>query len=256
MRVSHTYLGVTGPLAIAHRGGAATGDNVGIENTMTAFADAVARGYRYLETDVRCSADGTVHVVHDETLQRVAGDPRRIAELSDADLSGVRIGGREPIPLLTELYETFPDARLNIDVKSWDAIEPTCALVEAMGAVDRTCLASFEHRTLAAIRRRLPRISTGASRREVTRAKLRTPSRGPRTSCLQVPVRHSGVTVVTPGFVRRAHTLGIPVHVWTIDDATEMHRLLDLGVDGIMTDRTDVLADVFAERGLSLEGTS
>jgi len=249
--VTHAYLGATGPLAIAHRGGAATGDNLGIENTMAAFTDAVERGYRYLETDVRCSADGTVHVVHDETLQRVAADPRRVADLTDAELAEVRIGGREPIPLLAELYETFPDARLNIDIKCDDAVDPTCALIERLGAVDRTCLASFDHRTLTAIRRRLPHISTGASRREVAQARLPAPrlSREFRPSCLQVPARYSAVTVVTPGFVARAHRLGLPVHVWTIDDAAEMHRLLDLGVDGIMTDRTDILREVMVARG-------
>jgi len=249
--VTHAYLGATGPLAIAHRGGAATGDNRGIENTMAAFADAVGRGYRYLETDVRCSADGTVHVVHDETLQRVAADPRRVADLTDSELAEVRVGGREPVPLLQELYETFPDVRLNIDVKADDAVEPTCALIERLGVVDRTCLASFDHRTLTAIRRRLPQISTGASRREVARTRLAAPGLSRRfgPSCLQVPVRHSGVTVVTPGFIARAHRLGVPVHVWTSDDADEMHRLLDLGVDGIMTDRTDILREVMTARG-------
>jgi glycerophosphoryl diester phosphodiesterase len=135
-------------------------------------------------------------------------------------------------------------------VKSDDAVEATCALVRAYDAVDRTCLSSFSHSRLTRIRRMLPEVATSASRREVALVKL-LPRRliRPKAVCLQVPAVFRGLRVVTPRFVRRAHALGLQVHVWTIDDADQMHELLDLGVDGIITDRTDVLKDVLTARG-------
>jgi len=242
------------PLAFAHRGGSKTADNVGIENSRAAFADAYARGYRYLETDVRCSADGVVYVFHDETLARMTGNPKSIATLDSADLDAERLDGREEIPSLESLYQAFPDARLNIDVKSDDAVEATCALIERVNAVDRTCLASFSHSRLRRIRSRLPRVATSASRREVALVKL-VPAillrlvRVPKAECLQVPESQGRLRVVTRRFVRRAHALGLQVHVWTVNDADAINRLLDLGVDGIITDRTDVLKDVLVSRG-------
>lgn len=242
------------PLAFAHRGGAKTAGNVGIENSLAAFTHAYELGYRYLETDVRAAADGTVYAIHDERLDRLTGQGDSVRALSAESLDLQRLDQREPFARLDALYETFPDARLNIDVKSDDAVEPTCAVVRAHGAADRTCLTSFSHARLRRIRSLLPEVTTSASAREVATTRLlplpllRLGAR-PRGTCLQVPARHGPVEVVTPRFVRRAHALGQQVHVWTIDDADEMHRLLDLGVDGIITDRTDVLKDVLVARG-------
>lgn len=242
------------PLAFAHRGGAGTGDNVGIENSMAAFRDAYERGFRHLETDVRCSSDGVVYAVHDETLKRLTGNPRAVAEMSSAELDAELLDGREPIPRLAELYEAFPGARLNIDVKSDDALEPTCAVIEEREAVDRTCLASFSQARLDHIRRRLPGTATSASAREAALVKLLPAPllrrfSPPVARCLQVPVHRFGIRVVTRRFIARAHVLGLQVHVWTVDDAETMNELLNLGVDGIITDRTDVLKDVLIARG-------
>ncbi len=245
---------VAPPLAFAHRGGAKTAGNVGIENSLVAFQHAYDLGYRYLETDVRCSADGVVFAVHDEALDRLTGSTTLIHEMTAAQLEGELLDAREPIVRLDALYEHFPEARLNIDVKADDAVGPTCAVVKAHDAVGRTCLTAFSHERLTHIRRLLPGVATSASTREVvlTRflpaALLRGPAR-PHGSCLQVPARRGRITVVTPGLVRRAHRLGMQVHVWTVDDASEITRLLDLGVDGIITDRTDVLKDVLVARG-------
>jgi glycerophosphoryl diester phosphodiesterase len=244
------------PLAFAHRGGSGTAGNVGIENSLAAFAHAYALGYRYLETDVRMSSDGVVYAIHDEVLDRLTGSPDPVAALSAESLDLQRLDQREPFARLDALYEAFPDARLNIDVKSDDAVEATCAIVTSHDAVDRTCLSSFSHARLARIRQILPEVATSASRLEVARAKLLpTFLVRPKAVCLQVPVSFRGIPLVTPRFVRRAHALGLQVHVWTIDDADEMHRLLDLGVDGIITDRTDVLKDVLVSRGTWKEPT-
>lgn len=253
------YLDGPTPLAFAHRGGAGTGSNIGIENTMAAFGDAIDRGFRYLETDVRCSADGTVFTLHDETLERVTGNPAAVASLTDRQLAGERLDGREPPAKLEDVYRAFPDAHLNIDIKEPQAIDATCGLLERLDVVDRTCLASFSQSTLAAIRRRLPSVTTSASSREVAHIKttplaaLRQLRRGPRNRyahCLQVPAQHGRIRVVTSRFIAKAHALGLQVHVWTVDDAAEVYRLLDLGVDGIITDRTDIVRDVFETRGV------
>ena len=242
------------PLAFAHRGGAKTAGNVGIENSLAAFQHAYAVGFRYLETDVRSTSDGAVYAVHDASLERLTGALDSIAALTSESLDLQRLDQREPFARLEALYEAFPDARLNIDVKSDDAVEPTCEVVRAHDAVHRTCLSSFSHRRLSRIRSILPNVATSASTREVilTRFLPRPLLRGmarPRGVCLQVPHRRGRITVVTPGFVRRAHALGLQVHVWTIDDEHEMTQLLDRGVDGIITDRTDVLKRVLVARG-------
>lgn len=238
------------PLAFAHRGGSATAGNVGIENSLAAFAHAYELGYRYLETDVRMSSDGVVYAIHDEALHRLTGSPDPVATLTAESLDLQRLDQREPFARLEALYETFPDARLNIDVKSDDAVEATCAIVAAHDAVDRTCLSSFSHARLTRIRQILPDVATSASRREVALAKF-LPRRllRPEAVCLQVPAGYRGIRFVTRRFVLKAHGLGLQVHVWTIDDADEMHQLLDLGVDGIITDRTDVLKHVLMNRG-------
>lgn len=242
------------PLALAHRGGSGTAGNVGIENSLAAFAHAYELGFRYFETDVRASSDAVVYAIHDETLRRLSGSDAAVATLTAESLDQQRLGQREAFARLEEVYEQFPDARLNIDLKCDDVVEPTCALIERRGDTSRTLLASFSHRRLRRARRRLPTVATSASSLEVAVVKLlptpllRVLPLAPM--CLQVPATRGRLRVVTSGFVRKAHRLGLQVHVWTIDDAQQMHDLLDLGVDGIVTDRTDVLRDVLVARGI------
>jgi glycerophosphoryl diester phosphodiesterase len=238
---------------LAHRGGSGTAGNVGIENSLAAFAHAYELGYRYLETDVRASSDGVVYAIHDEALDRLTGSADLVASLDAESLDLQRLDQREPFARLEALYEAFPDARLNIDLKSDDVVEWTCALIESKDVVERTLLASFSHRRLRRARRRLPAVATSASSREAAIVKL-VPAPlirlfgGLAPVCLQVPPTRGRLRVVTPRFVRRAHALGMQVHVWTIDDAAQMNELLDLGVDGIITDRTDILRDVLMAR--------
>lgn len=244
----------TPPLALAHRGGAGTGVNVGIENSLAAFAHAYGLGYRYLETDVRSSSDGVVYAIHDETLHRLTGSPDHVASLTAESLDQQRLDRREPLARLSSIYEAFPEAHVNIDLKSDDVIEPACRLIEDCGATARTLLASFSHRRLRRVRRRLPNVATSASSLEVVLIKL-LPVVVLRAFgemapvCLQVPAARGPIRVVTARFVRRAHALDLQVHVWTIDEPAAMHRLLDLGADGIITDRTDLLKDVLVARG-------
>ena len=270
MRASDfTYLDSPTPVALAHRGGAAYAPNVGIENTVAAFRRAVDMGYRYIETDVHATSDGQLIAFHDTVLDRVSDVSGAIETLPYDALREVRIGGSEPIPLLGELFETFPGIRVNIDIKADTALEPTVREVLAHGASDRVCIGSFSERRLRAARAALgPGVATAAG--QVGTALLRfTPDIVSRllhtpAPVLQIPASHRvagrTITLVTPGLVRRAHALGKHVHVWfhswSREDATEMHRLLDLGVDGIVTDHIDVLRDVLAERGHPLTAPS
>lgn len=216
---------------------------------MPAFQRAVELGYTYLETDVHLTADGVVVAFHDDDLQRTCGREGRISELPWSEVSRARVDGREPIPRLDELLAAWPRARFNIDCKTDRAARPLADVVERATMLDRVCLSSFSDRRTALLRRRLGRgLCTSAGPLEL--AMLRYAGlRVTAARAAQVPVRRGRVTILTSSFVRRTHRRGMHVHVWTIDDADEMRRLLDLGVDGIMTDRPAVLRDVLRERG-------
>jgi glycerophosphoryl diester phosphodiesterase len=245
------YLDAATPLAFAHRGGAAHGD----ENTGAAFARAIGLGYRYVETDVHATRDGVAVVFHDATLRRLTGEPGRLADLTWTDLASVRVGGAAAVPRLDEVLGGWPQVRFNIDVKADGGIEPTVGTVERTGAADRVLLASFSDARLARLRALAgPKVATSLGMRGVARLRvgslsgrpLRLP---PSVVAAQVPVRYGRLPVVDRRLVDYAHRLGLQVHVWTIDEPAEMHELLDLGVDGIMTDHVDVLRDVFTSRG-------
>lgn len=245
--VRSRFLDQPGPVAFAHRGGAVDAP----ENSMSAFAEAVAMGYRYLETDAHVTADGVVLAFHDHALDRVTDRTGTIAELPWSEVREARIDGREPIPRLDELLDAFPNAFFNLDAKHDDAVDGIVDVVTRTGAADRVCLASFSDRRIAAMRARLPGTVSSLGSRGVTRV-LAGPAGRPgrlEAECIQVPPQARGVALVTRRMVDRCHRLGLPVHVWTIDDPAEMHRLLDLGVDGLMTDRPAVLRNVLTERG-------
>jgi glycerophosphoryl diester phosphodiesterase len=242
-------------LAFAHRGGALHPDLTGLENTLFAFEHATRLGFTYLETDVHATRDGVLLAFHDDVLDRVTSSVGSLVESTYVDLRTALIGGREPIPRMADLLEHLPEARFNIDLKSDAAVELLAELVERTGAHDRVCVGAFSERRLRAFRRLVSRpvatsygpIGVGLSRfapRQLAARVLAGPG-----DALQVPHRTRGVRIVTAAFVERAHAAGRPVHVWTIDEPAEMQALLDLGVDGMMTDRTDVLRDVLIERG-------
>jgi glycerophosphoryl diester phosphodiesterase len=243
-------------LAFAHRGGAYHPEIEGLENTLVAFRHAVELGYTYLETDVHATRDGALFAFHDAALDRVTEHRGTVAELTAADVGRALIGGQEQIPTMASLFEEFADVRFNIDIKSDAAVEPLADLVRAVGAHDRICVGSFSQSRIDRFRRLAGgQVATAAGPLEVglfrvlpvTRLIDVLVRRG--AAALQVPHRKKGVTVLTRGLVRRAHALGLHVHVWTIDDPEHMHELLDLGVDGLMTDRTDVLRKVLLDRG-------
>lgn len=246
----HPFLDHPATLAFAHRGGAADG----LENTVSAFRRATRAGYRYLETDVRRTADGSLVAFHDATLDRVTDARGRLADLPWSEVRQARVGGTEPLPLFGELLEEFPAARWNVDVKAAEAVEPLVDLVRRRNAWDRVCLGSFsEGRVARAQRLAGPGLATSLGTRGVLGLRLRShrlPARPRRTAlAAQVPEHHSGIRLVDRAFVRAAHRHGLQVHVWTVNRPDRMEALLDLGVDGIMTDHIEMLRTVLQSRG-------
>jgi glycerophosphoryl diester phosphodiesterase len=256
--------GASRPLALAHRGFS----REGLENSAAAFRAAVGLGITHLEADARATADGAVLLFHDETLDRVTDSRGRISELSTEQVSRARIGGREAIPLLEDILREFPDIRLNIDVKDRHTVAPLAAVIERCAAHDRVLITSFSDRRRRAVLRRLSR-RTASSAGTVSTAvfALAGPFLPERwlarvmhdVDALQVPVRYGPLELLTPRFLARARRLGLQVHVWTVNDPAEMERLLDIGasghggqgqgVDGIVTDRADLLKEVLEKRG-------
>jgi glycerophosphoryl diester phosphodiesterase len=249
-------------LAMAHRGGAKHPDLDGLENTMEAFRHAVALGYRYLETDVHTTRDGHLLAFHDARLERITDGAGLVSDLTLAEVGSLRVTSRAGIPRLADLLEELPAARLNIDLKSAACVDPMADLLEHTGAHGRVCIGSFHEPTLRRFRRLVSRpVATVVGAPAVVALRFapfpRLTSRLARDTgaVLQVPVRHRGLPVLGRRLIEVAHATGRHVHAWTIDERAEIERLLDLGVDGIITDRTDVLRDVLESRGLWAEST-
>lgn len=245
MRRPHPFLDHDGPLAFAHRGGASDVP----ENTMPAFEHAVGLGYRYVETDVQVTADGVLVAFHDDDLRRTCGREGHISELPWSEVGTAMVDGRAPIPLLEDLLGAWPDLRVNIDCKSDAAVDALVACLRRTAALHRVCIGAFSDRRLRRLRDRLgDEVCTTLGPLGVAALRFGRP-RAAAAHAAQVPVRQGPLTVVDRAFVERAHALGMHVHVWTVDDPDEMHRLLDLGVDGVMTDRPGVLRGVLETRG-------
>jgi len=252
MVVRHPYLDNTSPIAFAHRGGTSAAP----ENTLRAFDHAVNLGFRYLETDVHATSDGKLVAFHDNDLQRTCGKPWKIEETDWSTLTTARIDGTDPIPLLEDLLTTWPDVRINIDCKSDAAMQPLIDTIRRTNCIERICVGSFSDKRLRHIRTELGvGLCTSMGPQEVARLVLSSsagiplnPSR--HALIAQVPVRQGPIPVVTSRTIARAHQLDLQVHVWTIDEPQEIGRLLDMGVDGIMSDDTKALKDVFTARNL------
>jgi glycerophosphoryl diester phosphodiesterase len=246
------YLDADLPLAMAHRGGAIEH----VENTMGAFEACVRMGYRYLETDVRVTADGVLLAFHDATLERVTDSVGRIDQLPWAEVATARIGGREPIVRLDDLLGAWPDIRFNLDIKAPGVLAPLVRTVRRLAVQDRICLASFSDARIAAARRVFgPTVCMSLGPRGV--AALRLSSYSPRAAglvriqagCAQVPLQLGGRALVDERFVAAAHARGLQVHVWTVDTREDSTTMLGLGVDGLITDRPAMLRDLLEERG-------
>lgn len=239
-----------GPLALAHRGGA----GLAPENTLAAFGRASALGFRYLETDVRLTADGELVCFHDERLGRVTGARGPVRRHTLAQLRGLRVRGTERIPTLVEALEAFPEANFTVDLKDQAAIEPLLRVLAHRPFARRVCIAGAWDGWLAQIRAGAPETSTALGWRSLTtligcaRAGMPVPRLSATAPFAHVPVKLGRFPVFVERLVDRAHSIGVRVIVWTVDDPALMHRLLDAGTDGIITDRPDLLREVLVQR--------
>jgi glycerophosphoryl diester phosphodiesterase len=241
------FLAGAAPIAMAHRGFARDGD----ENSLAAFERAVALGYRYLETDVRVTADGVALAFHDARLDRVTDHRGRLDARPWTEVRHARIAGREPIPQLADVLAAWPDVCVNIDIKSDAGVEPTVAAIRHTGSLPRVCIGAFASRRIAAARRALgPQLCTALGPREALSLPWRPVRPGAHAGrCAQIPARIGRRRFADARYLRAARRAGAVVHVWTVNRDAEMRALLDLGVDGLITDRADALRDLLAARG-------
>jgi glycerophosphoryl diester phosphodiesterase len=241
---------------LAHRG--LTRDAAGAaipENTLASFERAVEVGALYLETDVHSSADGIAVAAHDPTLDRLTGHARNVSDLTFEELRAIDLGDGRRFASLAELLIALPTSRFNIDVKSKQAAAPAAAAIEAAGARDRVLITSFSSRRRRSASVLLSGVATSASAAEflpaliaakigidpLVRFFLR------RVDAVQIPRRVGRIETTTVATVRRLHSAGVEVHVWTIDDVDEARLLLERGVDGLVTDRADLLLPLAQE---------
>ncbi|MFK4729347.1 glycerophosphodiester phosphodiesterase family protein [Agromyces mediolanus] len=239
------------PRVLAHRGLALEAP----ENTLLAFAKAVAIGVTHVETDVHVSHDGIAVIAHDPTLERVAGRPVRVEQLTMPELRRVELGDGQGFASLAEALDGFGETRFNIDVKTEGALEPTIEAVRRTRSADRVLLTSFSEARRRRLAAALPGVATSAGGSGVLAARSAALS-GSRpllvralrgAHALQIPERANGIRLVTPRFLRALHDVGAEMHVWTVNDPIDMRRLLALGVDGIVTDRADIALELLAE---------
>lgn len=251
-RAAETYLSPARPRLFAHRGLAVDAP----ENTLLAFAKAIGIGATYVETDVQASSDGVAVIAHDPDLKRIGGRDVRIDQLTMAELRRIDLGEGQGFCSLAEALDTFPETRFNIDVKSAAAVAPTVSAIVAANASNRVLVSSFSEGRRVAVLRDLPGVVSSSSARRFVIALLagkvglspavRAALRG--LVAVQIPERALGMTTVSERMLRRLNAAGVEVHVWTVNDPERMRQLLDLGVDGLVTDRIDLALEVVRSR--------
>jgi len=257
--MKHPFFISDRPLVFAHRGGAALAP----ENTLAAFDHGLARGADGLELDVHLSRDGVVMVHHDYTLDRTTNlrgpiSQRTASELARADAGwNFRVGEAYPfrgrgigVPTLGEVLKRYPGVRTIVELKTGQAelAQAVVAAIRAAEAVNRVCVGSFDVRGLRVVRALEPALATSGARREVLYSLLRVGcgcSMNSTSYCgYQVPERSGLVRVVSRAWINAAHHAGLGVHVWTVDRPDDALRLVEFGVDALITDRPDVIVPV------------
>ena len=236
---------------LAHRGLALDAP----ENTLLAFAKALAAGATHLETDVHASVDGVAILSHDPDLFRLTGRQVRIDQLTASELARIDLGQSQSFATLAAALEAFPDARFNIDIKAAAAAVPAIEAIRTARAEHRVLIGSFSNARRLAVVRKLPGVVTSVSSRGAVIATwagavglsglTRLALRG--VQAVQLPVRVLGVRTTSRCVIAAFHSAAVEVHIWTINDPAEMTRLLEAGVDGIVSDRADVALDVVAK---------
>ena len=233
----HPFFAASRPLVFAHRGGSALAP----ENTIEAFDNGLRLGADGLELDVHLSRDGDVMVHHDRTLERTTVLRGPIADRTTGELTRVNV------PALADVLARYRDVRIIVELKVNSAELATAAVgaVRRAEAVDRVCFGSFGRRVLRAVRALEPAVATSAAREEVRWALYRSWCRWPVSRVAydgyQIPEWSGRTHVVSPRFVECSHRAGLGVQVWTVDREDDARRLLEWGVDALITDRPDII---------------
>lgn len=246
------------PIVLAHRGGPGKHP----ENSIDAFEAMVDKGFTYIETDTHATADGELVLIHDPLLDRTTDGSGPISMKTWDEVKTVHDqSGRRPL-LLREALERFPALDFNVDIKADSAVAPIIELVKSGGYHDRVLLASFSEKRLRAVRKALPGVATSVGAAAVSAlvlarhapARMRrhllsqVPGTAQGVACAQLPEVFRGVRILDERLVEVTHSLGLAVHVWTVNEAMDMARLLDIGVDGLITDRPTLAREVIETR--------
>ena len=260
----HPFLSDSGPIVIAHRGGVADAEPVDDEelvpeNSDLAFARSVRLGVRYLESDIRTTADGVPILHHDEDLRRVAHFGARVHDLPWREVGAIRLPAGARLMRLDEALVAWPGIRWNLDVKDDRSVAATVDVLTRAQALDRVCVASFSRARLLRLRQMLgPDAATCATWSEFaallpgTGLATVVPRRKRTTTSpvvLQVPPAAWKFPLLTAGSVSAAHALGLQVHAWTINTADQMHHLLRIGVDALITDHPRLAQQAIRDHG-------
>jgi|TARA_B110000238_G_scaffold200355_1_gene250189 glycerophosphoryl diester phosphodiesterase len=238
-----TYLNYSGLAVLAHRGGSIESH----ENTLQSFEYSRSIGCKYVETDVQITSDGVPYIFHDESLKRIVGDNILFSQLTAEEIDKIKLFDTHSIPKLEEALTQFPDLFFQIDVKTDEVAMPALEVITKLNAEERVCIASFNSERLQRIRNIYPNICLSMGPKEVLRLLLASyglynkPIQG---DCLQIPIYQYGLKLVTKRFVNFVHSRGLKIIVWTINDTVTFKKLIDLKVDGIITDRPKLLTEV------------
>ena len=232
---------------IAHRGG----NEVAPENTFASFKDSYEIGYRWLETDVRLSKDKILYVFHDESLERLLEKPIKISDLNSGDIDDLFIEREHKIPRFDILANAFPDAIFNVDAKTFEAGEVLVDLINSRKIKNDLCVGSFQHSTIQHMRKNIRRdVESALSMREALLLFFGRITCKPKNfpgTCLQIPMKYFGINILTPELISYCKEKNIKIHVWTINDEHVLAELVELGINGIMTDKCRILLKVLKE---------
>ncbi len=241
----HPYLNQPGISISAHRGGSIEAP----ENTLESFKYAIDLGSAYIETDVQLSSDGITYIFHDDNLKRLLGQDVTFSSLHSNMIDKLKLFNSYNIPRLeTALYE-FPDTLFQIDVKTDEVTLPAMKIIEKCNSLDRVCMASFSSDRLKKINNLYPEVCLSMGPNEIFKLLLSSYGlykKKIRGNCLQIPIYQYGIKLATKRFVKYVQNLGLKIHVWTINDEDTMQELINIGVDGIITDRPKLLKDVLS----------
>ena len=237
------YLDYQGVAVLAHRGGSIES----LENTIESFHYSKSIGCEFIETDVQVSSDGIPYIFHDETLTRLLHRDDVFSSLHSNEIDNLKIFDEHSIPKLETVLRMFPDMKFQIDVKTDEVAMPALAVIQENNAMDRVCIASFNSKRLNLVNNNYPNICISMGPNEVAKMLLSSFGLYKKSilgSCLQIPIYEYGIKLVTKRFVKFIHSKGLKVCVWTINDEKTFKYLIDLGVDGIITDKPKLLFEV------------